>query len=48
VRPGDTAVLFGTGADGEPTLQQWADKLGTIGEELVTRLSPRIRRRFFE
>jgi alanine racemase len=48
VRPGDTAVLFGSGADGEPTLQEWADELGTIGEEIVTRLSPRIRRRFLE
>lgn len=48
VKPGDTAVLFGSGADGEPTLQEWADELGTIGEEIVTRLSPRIRRRFFE
>ncbi|MET4705609.1 alanine racemase [Frigoribacterium sp. UYMn621] len=48
VRSGDTAVLFGSGADGEPTLQEWADELGTIGEEIVTRLSPRIRRRFFE
>ncbi|MBC7763912.1 MAG: alanine racemase [Candidatus Saccharibacteria bacterium] len=47
VRPGDTAALFGTGAQGEPTLQDWADALGTIGEEIVTRLSPRIRRRFF-
>lgn len=48
VRPGDPVVLFGSGADGEPTLQEWADELGTIGEEIVTRLSPRIRRRFFE
>lgn len=48
VREGDTAVLFGSGTDGEPTVQEWADKLGTIGEELVTRLSPRIRRRFLE
>jgi alanine racemase len=48
VRPGDTVVLFGSGADGESTLQEWADELGTIGEEIVTRLNPRIRRRFFE
>ena len=39
-----TAVLFGTGAAGEPTLQEWADALGTIGEELVVRLGPRLRR----
>ena len=48
VRPGDTAILFGSGTGGEPTLQQWADAIGTIGEEIVTRLSPRIRRRFLE
>ena len=48
VRTGDTAILFGSGTDGEPTLQEWADALGTIGEEIVTRLSPRIRRRFLE
>ena len=48
VRSGDTAVLFGGGAYGEPTLQEWADELGTIGEEIVTRLGPDIRRRFFE
>ena len=46
VRPGDTAVLFGSGTDGELTLQDWADALDTIGEEIVTRLSPRIPRRF--
>jgi alanine racemase len=46
VRPADTAVLFGGGTDGEPTLQEWADALGTIGEEIVTRLSPRIPRRY--
>lgn len=48
LRCGDTAVLFGSGVDGEPTLQEWADQLGTIGEEIVTRLSPRIARRFVE
>ena len=48
VRTGETAILFGDGTDGEPTVQEWADKLGTIGEELVTRLSPRIHRRFLE
>jgi alanine racemase len=38
VRPGTEAVLFGSGASGEWTLQQWADATGTIGEEIVTRL----------
>jgi alanine racemase len=39
-------VLFGPGSSGEATLQEWGDTLGTIGEEIVTRLSPRIPRRF--
>jgi alanine racemase len=44
-RPGDTVTLFGDGSAGEPTLQEWADAMGTIGEEIVTRLAvtnPRI------
>ena len=36
VRAGDEAVLFGPGADGEPTAQDWADELGTIHYEVVT------------
>ena len=44
VGSGATAVMFGTGHAGEPTLQEWADALGTIGEELVVRLSPRLQR----
>ena len=39
VHEGDTAVLFGPGADGEPTAQEWADLLDTIHYEVVT--SPR-------
>ncbi len=38
LRPGSEVVLFGTGGQGEWTLQQWADATGTIGEEIVTRL----------
>lgn len=37
---GQTVTLFGSGMAGEATLQEWADALGTIGEELVTRLMP--------
>jgi alanine racemase len=36
VRVGDEAVLFGPGADGGPTAQDWADELGTIHYEVVT------------
>lgn len=39
VSVGDEAVLFGPGADGEPTTGDWADLLGTINYEVVT--SPR-------
>jgi len=46
LQPGDEAVLFGPGTRGEATLQEWADATGTIGEEIVTRLSPDIRRRY--
>lgn len=41
---GDTATLFGDGSAGEPTLQEWADAMGTIGEEVVTRLAATIPR----
>ncbi|HRP99072.1 MAG TPA: alanine racemase [Terrimesophilobacter sp.] len=43
---GDTVTLFGSGDSGEQTLQQWADAMGTIGEELVTRVHPSIERRY--
>ncbi len=39
VSDGDEAILFGPGADGEPTAQDWADMLDTIHYEVVT--SPR-------
>jgi alanine racemase len=39
VSEGDQAILFGPGADGEPTAQDWADVLDTIHYEVVT--SPR-------
>lgn len=44
VTAGDTVTLFGDGSEGEPTLQEWADPMGTIGEEIVTRLSGSIPR----
>ncbi len=43
---GDTAVLFGATSAGAQTLQEWADELGTIGEELVVRLGPRLEREY--
>jgi alanine racemase len=44
---GTEVVLFGAGAEGEPTARDWADKLGTIDYEIVTSMyRPRVRRRY--
>jgi len=37
VQAGDVAVLFGPGDDGEPTADDWAEAVGTINYEIVTR-----------
>jgi alanine racemase len=42
---GDEAVLFGTGDDGAPTAQEWAEACGTIAYEIVTRIGGRFVRR---
>jgi alanine racemase len=42
----DTAVLFGPGDDGEPTAQDWADAVGTIHYEIVTRIGARVPRTY--
>jgi alanine racemase len=45
VAPGDVATLFGPGDDGGPTATDWADVIGTINYEIVTRFgSPRVPR----
>ncbi|WP_345764570.1 alanine racemase [Diaminobutyricibacter sp. McL0608] len=44
VRVGDIAVVFGSGAEGEPTAETWADWAETIGDELVTGVMPRVTR----
>lgn len=41
---GDEAVLFGVGAAGEPTAQDWAVAAGTINYEVVTRVGARVPR----
>lgn len=46
VSPGDEAVLFSDGRDGEPTAQDWADAAGTISYEIVARMSGRLPRRY--
>ena len=43
---GDSAVLFGPGRDGEPLAQDWADVLGTLHYEIVTRIGARVPRRY--
>jgi alanine racemase len=46
IRAGDEVILFGPGDDGEPTAQDWADTLGTISYEIVTRIGTRIPRTY--
>jgi alanine racemase len=46
VAPGERAVLFGSGAGGEPGAQDWAESAGTISYEIVSRMSSRISRRY--
>ena len=43
---GDEVVLFGPGDLGEPTAEDWAQALGTISYEIVTRIGPRVPRTF--
>jgi alanine racemase len=43
---GCEAVLFGNGADGGPTAEDWAKAAGTYNYEIVTRISPRVPRRY--
>lgn len=48
VAEGDRAVLFGPGADGEATAQDWAEAIDTIHYEVVTGLHGRVRRSYLE
>ena len=43
---GDEVVLFGPGDQGEPTAEDWARASGTISYEIVTRIGPRVPRRY--
>jgi alanine racemase len=43
---GDEVVLFGPGDSGEPTAQEWADALGTLSYEIVTRFGARVPRTY--
>jgi alanine racemase len=44
VGPGEVAVLFGPGDQGEPTLRDWAGWAATIEHDIVTRIGPRVAR----
>ncbi|MFC7544950.1 alanine racemase [Plantactinospora sp. GCM10030261] len=47
VAVGDVATLFGSGADGEPTADDWAAAVDTINYEIVTRFGGvRVRRTY--
>lgn len=48
VAPGDEIILFGPGARGEPTAQDWAEAVGTINYEIVTRFGPRVPREYVD
>ena len=43
---GDEVILFGPGDDGEPTAQEWAETIGTISYEIVTRIGSRVPRTY--
>jgi alanine racemase len=44
VAAGDEVLLFGPGDHGEPTAEDWAQAVGTIAYEIVTRIGPRVPR----
>jgi alanine racemase len=46
ISAGDDVILFGPGDHGEPTAQDWADAIGTISYEIVTRIGPRVPRAY--
>jgi alanine racemase len=43
---GDEVVIFGPGDRGEPTAQEWADLLGTLSYEIVTRFTGKVPRTY--
>ncbi len=45
---GRPAVLFGPGDEGEASVDEWAAAAGTINYEIVTRISPRVPRRYVD
>jgi alanine racemase len=43
-RVGDTMTVFGPGEQGESDATSLAERIGTVGEEIITRLTTRVRR----
>jgi alanine racemase len=43
---GDEVVVFGPGDQGEPTAQEWAEALGTLAYEIVTRFTGKVPRTY--
>jgi alanine racemase len=48
VAAGDEVILFGPGDRGEPTAQEWADALGTLSYDIITRFAGRVPRSYAE
>jgi alanine racemase len=46
VSVGDTVVLFGSGANGEPTASEWAAWADTNPHEILTGIGTRVARRY--
>lgn len=46
VSPGDTAIVIGPGNAGEPTIEEWANAAGSIGDEILARISRRAPRTY--
>jgi len=46
IAEGDEVVLFGPGDHGEPTAQEWADLIGTLSYDIVTRFTAKIPRSY--
>ncbi|MFY9714261.1 MAG: alanine racemase [Microbacterium sp.] len=44
VQSGDPVSVFGPGDQGEQSATTLAERIGTVGEEILTRLTPRVRR----
>ncbi|KAM9866303.1 Alanine racemase [Leucobacter aridicollis] len=45
VRVGDRAICFGDPARGEPAIEEWSRRLGTINYEIIARLGTRVQRK---